>query len=114
MYENGIGHMHFKDHITMDVAEQMEHLENLKKITEGKPTPFVVTAGEGVTITKEARDNAILIEDLSPLCATAVIVQNFAYKLIADFYLKVNKPKQPYKVFSDTDKAYEWCKQFVK
>jgi hypothetical protein len=106
--------MHFKDNATIDVAEQMEHLENLKKITEGKSTPFVVTAGYGVTITKDARDNAILIEHLSPLCATAVVVDNIAYKLIAEFYLKVQKPKQPYKVFSDADKAFEWCKQFVK
>lgn len=114
IYNDGIGHMHFHDNATIDVPEQMEHLENLKKITEGKSTPFVVTAGNNVTITKEARDNAILIEDLSPLNATAVVVQNFAYKLIADFYLKINKPKQPYQVFSDVEKAFEWCKKYLK
>lgn len=106
--------MHFKDNMTLDVPEQMAHLENIIKITQNKPTPFVVTAGDNVTITKEARDNAILIEDISPLCATAVVVQNFAYKLIAEFYLKIQKPKQPYKVFSDVDKAFEWCNQFVR
>ncbi|NUM51861.1 MAG: hypothetical protein HUU48_12185 [Flavobacteriales bacterium] len=112
--KSGIGQMHFKDNITVDVEEQMEHLNVLKKITDNKPTPFVVTAGEGVTITKEARDNALVIEPLSPICATAVVVQNLAYRIIAEFYIKVQKPKQPYKVFTDKEKAFEWCKQFVK
>lgn len=106
--------MHFKDNATFDIVEQMEHLEAIKKLTNNKKTPFVVTAGENVTITKDARDNAILIEDLSPVCASAIVVQNIAYRLLAEFYIKIQKPKQPYKIFTDREKAFEWCKQFVK
>lgn len=111
---DGIGQMHFKDNITFDIPEQMEHLKNLIEITNGQKTPFVVTAGENVTITKDARDNAIVIEDDSPVCASAIVVQNLAYKLLAEFYIKIQKPKQPYKIFTNQDSAFEWCKQFVK
>lgn len=113
IHENGVGQMHFKDGIILDVPEQMVHLEALIKIADGKKMPFVVTAGKHVNITPEARDNAILIEDISPVAATAVVVQNLAYRLIADFYLKINKPKTPYKVFTDEKAAFDWCLQFV-
>jgi hypothetical protein len=113
IHEDGVGQMHFKDEIILDVPGQMEHLDALNKIANGQKIPFVVTAGKHVNITPEARDNAILIEDRSPVAATAVVVQNLAYRLIADFYLKINKPKTPYKVFTDKNAAFEWCMQFV-
>lgn len=112
--DDGIGHMHVKDGVTMDVPEQMENLDALNQITSGVRTPFYVTAGKNVTLTKEARDNAIVIEDRSPMYGTAVVVENIAYRLIADFYYRVNKPKNPYKVFSNVNDALEWCAQFVK
>jgi hypothetical protein len=114
IHKSGIGQMHFKDGIILDLSGQMEHLNALIKIANGQKMPFVVTAGKHVNITPEARDNAIAIEDISPVCATAVVVQNFAYRLIADFYLKINKPKTPYKVFTDETAAFEWCMQFVR
>ncbi len=111
--DDGIGHMHFKDGITMDIPEQMEHLKGIIELTENYPTPFVVTASEQVTFSKEARNNAIIIEDQSPVSAMAIVIENLAYRLIAEFYLKVQKPKKPFAVFTKKEKAYEWCKQFV-
>lgn len=111
--EEGIGSMHFKDGVHQDVPEQMENLKCLIEITKNIPTPFVITAGENTTLTKEARNNALAIENQSPISATAVVVQNFAYRIIAEFYLKVQKPKKPFAVFTEKEKAYEWCKQFL-
>lgn len=116
IYENGIGHLRFKDNATLDIPEQAENWEAMKKLTNDKKTPFLVSAGDNVIITKEARDNAIKLEDSSPMNASAIIVQNLAYRLIAEFYVKVQKPKNPLKVFTDKDmdKAISWCLQFVE
>lgn len=38
----------------------------------------------------------------------AIVISNFAQKIIANFYIKFNKPKMPTKIFTSTDKAYEW------
>lgn len=111
--EDGIGQMHFKDRITLDIPEQMEHLKGIIELTENHPTPFVVTAGEHVIITKEAKENVSLLEDKSPVCASAIVVSNLAYRLLADFFIKWQKPKIPYKTFTNKEKAFEWCKQFV-
>ncbi|MGZ4049833.1 MAG: DUF7793 family protein [Bacteroidia bacterium] len=114
MSEEGIGFMHFKDRIHQEIPHQMENLQSLIEITNNKHTPFVITAGEHVTLSREARDNSLKIEDISPMYGTAVVVQNFAYKLITDFYLKIQKPKRPFAVFTDKEKAIEWCRQFIK
>ena len=111
--ENGIGHQAFKDNCVLDIPEQLKNLDAIIIITGNKPTPFYITAGVNVIVTKEARDNAIGLEPKSPINASAIVVQNLAYRLIADFFIKVQKPKNPYSVFTDREKAYEWCKQFV-
>lgn len=109
----GIGHQHFKDNVTMDIPEQLENLEAIINICKGHPTPFVITASKNFIITKDARDNALSLEDQSPINANAIVVQNLAYRLIAEFFVKVQKPKMPYRIFTDRDSAFEWCKQFL-
>jgi hypothetical protein len=78
------------------------------EITGGAKSLFVFDGGEFVSITKEARENAVVIEDSTPTKASAIVVKNLGQKIIADFYYKVNRPKQPYKVFWQFDKAIEW------
>jgi hypothetical protein len=41
----------------------------------------------------------------------AIIIRNLGQKNLADFYLKVNKPKMPTKIFYSVDKALEWIKK---
>jgi len=42
----------------------------------------------------------------------ALVIGNLAHKIIADFYLKFNKPKMPTKIFYSVEKAYDWIKEF--
>lgn len=41
----------------------------------------------------------------------AIVISNFAQKLIADFYLKFNKPTMPTKIFKSKEKALEWIRE---
>ncbi len=111
--KDGIGYVYFKDHTELNIELQMELLKWYDELNDKNLLPFIIEAGEGVSITKEARDNAILIEDISAIKASAVVVNNLAYKMIANFYLNFNKPKRPYKVFSKREEAIAWLKQFV-
>lgn len=38
----------------------------------------------------------------------ALIISNLAQKIIANFYIKFNKPKMPTKIFTSTEKAMDW------
>lgn len=56
---DGIVYVFFKEHAVLDVAMQMRLIESYHTVTESKLMPFLFMADTGVTITKEARDNAI-------------------------------------------------------
>lgn len=107
---NDIIYVLFKDNCTLDIDLQMQLLEQYNKIAENKLMPFIFMAAENVSITKEARDNAVKLEDISMIGSSAVIVTSLAYKLIANFYLKFNKPKRPFKVFSNEEEAIKWLR----
>lgn len=108
--EDGIVHVHYHENVLIDIPLQLKMLEEFNEITRSKLTPFIFTASDGVQVTLEARDNAIKSEENTPCYGTAVIVTNTAYNLIANFYLKFNKPKRPYRVFSNKEAAVKWLK----
>ncbi len=109
---NGIVYVLFKDDCVLDIDLQFRLLDSYNEITSGKLMPFIFLAAENVMITKEARDNATSLESISPIGASAVIVNNLAYKLIANFYIRFNKPKRPFKSFSNEKEAVTWLKSF--
>lgn len=99
---------HPNTEITVDFQNILVQLYH--EITGGTPSLFLFDGGEFVSITKEARENAILMEKQTPTKASAIVVRNLGQKIIADFYYKVNKPIQPYKVFWQHEKAIDWLK----
>lgn len=44
----------------------------------------------------------------------AIVINNFAQKILTDFYLKFNKPIKPTKIFFSVEKALEWVLLFIK
>jgi len=43
----------------------------------------------------------------------AIVIDSLPQKIMADFYLKVNRPKKPTRVFYNLDKAIEWTLEQV-
>ncbi len=111
---DGIVYVKYNQDVTLDLDLQAKSLVAFNEVTEKKLTPFLFEADLGISVTKEARDNAIVMEDHTPCKATAVLVQNIAYALIANFYMKFNKPKRPYKVFNNREEAIEWLDTFIE
>lgn len=110
LMSNNLVYVLLKDNCNLDIPLQMRLLDYYREVTSNTLMPFLFLVGENVSITKEARDNAVKIEDQSMLGASAVVVDSLPYKLIANFYLKFNKPKRPYKVFSKEEDAVKWLK----
>lgn len=108
LWENEIVHVYYNDNTVLDIDLQLKMAAIFNEITQYKKSHFIFEAGEDVTITKEARDNALKLEDSTPILASAVIAQNLAYRIIANFFLKVQKPKGQYRVVANFNDAIEW------
>ena len=101
-------HVAFKPNTEITVEFQDELVAMYNQLTGGEKSLFIFEGGEFVSITKDARENAITIEDNTPTRASAIVVRNLAQKIVADFYYKINKPKQPFKVFWSFEKGIIW------
>jgi len=105
---DGIIHVDYKKNVTLDVNLQVSMRKIFIRLTEGKKFHFIFSAAEGFTLTKEARENTDILDSNSPISAYGIVANNLAYKLIANFYLKVNKPKVPFKLFLTVEDAAQW------
>src|SRR5690606_33828354 len=93
---DGLYHVFIKDHVVVDLEVQVDMLQAYEEITGGNKGLFIFEAGHKCNVTKEARDNAIKMENIFPVAASVVYVQNMVYRMIANFYYKINKPKKPF------------------
>lgn len=114
MRRDRIVHVYFKPHTEINVELQTKLLGVYNEITGTRKHFFIFEGGEFCTVTNEARENAMRIEDIAPVFASVVVVKNVAQKLIADFYQKVNKPKQPYRVVWQFEKGIKWLSELKK
>ena len=111
--EDGIIHIIYNEGVIIDVQVQHNVQEVFDKLAAGKKRPYLFEAMDNCSVTKEARENAIKMEDKVLASAYAVVANSIAYRLIANFYLKVNKPKSPYRVFNTEQAATKWLLKFV-
>lgn len=45
--------------------------------------------------------------------ADAFVIKSMAQKILANFYIKINKPERPTKFFNNKDEAINWLKPFI-
>ncbi len=70
-------------------------------------------ANDYVQVTEQARDYGSSEEGLRYSAAEAFVIKSLAHKLLANFYLKVNKPSVPTKFFGKKKDAENWLKKFL-
>jgi len=114
LYDDGIVHLTYLKGETIDIDDKKAELKANLDITNGIKHPFLFSFEPFVTITKEAKEHSIKIELEQPFLAVAVVVENLAYQIMADFYFKFYKPKVAYKVFKTESKAIEWLLSLKK
>ncbi|HTF02954.1 MAG TPA: hypothetical protein VK826_02980 [Bacteroidia bacterium] len=106
--KDGILHVYIKPHVEITPEYQDKQLLALIDLSGGTKHPAIYEAAEYVTVGSDARNHAAALEEKTPTLCKVVFVTNLAHKIIAEFYFKFNKPKQPYKVFSNFQEGIDW------
>ncbi|MBA2613995.1 MAG: hypothetical protein H0U95_18675 [Bacteroidetes bacterium] len=111
--EEGIVENYIKPGIVVEAVD----LEELKKISSelagNKPYVIIVTSGELASFSKEARELSASKSFITNAVAKAIVVDSIAKKIIGNFYLRVNKPYLPTKLFSDRAEALTWLRSII-
>lgn len=114
LYENDLVYILYKpgdDELDVSFAEeQMHHFKNLCK---GIPKHLIVDFSDThVSFTPEARRHFAENDDHNNLrLSHVIIVKSLAQRIVANFYMKMNKPKSPTKIAASLDQALEWIEK---
>ncbi len=79
-------------------------------LARGKDYCVMFEAGSFTDFSKKAKEASASEEHSTGRIALALITQNLAMKIIADLYLRINKPKTPTRVFKNKTEALEWLR----
>lgn len=111
--EDGIVTANFKvEHLDLQVVRKL--VEDRKKVFNGMLYPVIANLMPLKSSTKEARDFFASEIGCEGISATAVIINSPVGSIIGNFYIRINKPVRPAKLFINKLKAQKWLIQFVE
>ncbi len=113
LLEGHIIRLFFKDKGEITPTVQDENLVIFRELANHKICALLIESGEGVISTPEARKYSAAIEAESPFCAFGMVTRNLAYRMIVNFYLRVQKPAIPFRVFGTRHEALQWLTQIL-
>jgi transcriptional regulatory protein LevR len=96
------------------IEKARELIETIKKITENKTSPLLVDMRQQKSISREARQFYSRKETMDTVTALALIVESAISKVLANFFLGLNKPPYPTRLFTVEAEAIEWLKGYLK
>lgn len=97
----------------VDLADAIQNYEATKALTKNDRYLVLVDGRVNLSISREARAFAAQAKNNNESIATALIITSTANKLIGNFYINVNKPHIPTRIFSSEEKAVEWLQGFL-
>ena len=96
----------------MSLEEGKENTNAIPKTTQRVKTPVLVDITESKGINKDCR-NYFTSEEVAEIQSSVAMLVNSAFtKMIANFFIGLNKTPFPLKMFKDKDEAIKWLAQF--
>lgn len=109
--KDGVVQMNAKEHY-FTLKDIKEIIDVQGKITNGKRLALLVVVSEFANLDSEAREIMATKESTQYSIVEAYVIHSLSQKLLANFYMKVNKPNVPTKFFTNIDSAEEWLKSY--
>lgn len=106
---NRIGNIAFDPGAELHIGQCPEVTEALIKATRGEIRPLIVDFKNMKSQTKESRD--YYSKDprhAATHTATALVVNNAVTRMIANFFIGLNKAVKPVRLFDDYQSAVQW------
>ena len=111
--DNDILCLIIKKDAELDVELVKEGLDLRVKLQKGKPMLCMVDSSEMNHMSREARAYIGKFEKENNLnLALGIVAKSLSTRLIANFFIKFNKPHAPTKVFNTREEAIFWLNGF--
>lgn len=113
--KSGILWVSYHKEVEMTPEDAKMHIDAVVRLCEGKKRPFLIDTRNAhgsyslAAMRKIAKDPKIV--DVRK--AQAIIIDSLSNRLLANFYIKFQKPQNPIKIFEKEEEAIQWLKQFI-
>lgn len=102
---------------TKDMNYSVQHIKEINKaqgkVAGDKKRPLLVITAPYGNLDSEAREYMASLESTKYSTAEAFVISSLGQKILANFYLKVNKPNVPTRIFNDIKQAEEWLRDYL-
>lgn len=112
LHSNGIIEAVCADDFTYEVEHLEQNLVCILDWTKDEPKLVLNTVAPHTNITAEARKFMSNSLNTNYVIAEAFIIHSLAQRLLASFFIKIDKPKLPTKFFNKREEAIEWLLSF--
>jgi hypothetical protein len=110
--EDGIIQLNTKNHnYTLQNLKEINQAQ--RKICHGGKLPVLIMAATYANIEDNAREYAASKESTQYSTAEGFVLKSLGQRILANFYLKVNKPEVPTRFFSEEKQAVEWLRSYL-
>lgn len=97
--------------VDLDVAQQA--VVNRLEATDFIPYPMVIDIKSIKSITKPSRDFLASEKGSEGIIAAAFLIDSSLGRILGNFFIQINKPLRPTKIFTDEIAAKKWLTQYV-
>lgn len=105
-------HIHIESDIEVTVTIAKQIVNAMQNLQSKAKLPVIIVVEDFTLPSKETREY-LAQKAASPFAsAEAYVVKSIAQKLVGNFYLNVNKPERPTKIFNNTCKALDWLEKY--
>jgi len=100
------------DHV---VTEQEARIitYSMGRVSGEVPRPVLKIAGRDSTEDEGTREFTASHEGQRYSLAEAVVINSTAQRLMGNFYLRINRPVKPMRLFTSVEEAVKWLKTFL-
>lgn len=108
--EEGIIENYFMGEKMIEVNDVKELRNTNLEIADHKPYTVLVMAEELASFSRETRELLASKEFVGKTKAKALVINGLGQRIMANFYLHINKPFIKTRLFNDRNKAIEWLR----
>ena len=108
---DGVVQQIWASQVEIGLEDATEAIQVMTELTGGRRSPLLVDTRDSRAVTRSARRELASRDDL--VSAVAVIVGSPLSRVMGEFFLSVNRPRFPMRLFGDETSAVAWLEAFV-
>jgi hypothetical protein len=108
--EDGIAITRVKQDAEITITEAKANTNAVIKLTGGRTCPILVDTRRIKSISNEAREHFAMRGRIAHVNSIALLIQSPVSRIIGNFYISLNKPAVPTRLFTDEAAALLWLK----